>query len=73
MAVRYITFEVGLPDSVSQMLEHIQVELQNHGNSTTGWVIDVNGQRRTLTVEALLPCILQPPIDNRIDNSPGIS
>ena len=54
MTAHFITFEVSLQDTVPQMLQLIQVELQRRGHPLNWWVIDADAQRQTVTVEALM-------------------
>jgi hypothetical protein len=49
-----MTFEVSLQDSMPQMLELIQAELQKRGEPLNWFVIDVDPQRQVATVEALI-------------------
>lgn len=50
MAVRYITFEVMLKDSVSEMIQLIEANLEMWGAPLSWCVIDADPHRQTMNV-----------------------
>lgn len=59
MTVRYITFEVDLKESIPEIIQVIETQLQRLGVPLNWCVIDSDPQQQTLTVVGALQDCLQ--------------